>query len=480
MQSIISRLNRTTTVVVVLGLVVLVLSTLGLLLTSLPRAPLGALTAIAAAGAAAWLLVARRRLASALLQREKDELARAREWEDKAYWYEQLLDLVQMPITVTDMDMNWTFINAAVEKLLGKSRREIFGQQCNHWGAGICKTQNCGIQRLRKGLNQTIFTQWGMDFLVDTNYLKNLDGEKVGHVEIVTDISTKVQVRGQVREAVESIVSSSGQIEKATHSLADGASTQAANFEQIASTMDNINAQTKVNVESATQAREIATSSMRQAEEGNGKMTQVVSAMREINESSEKIQEIVRTIQDIADQTNLLALNAAIEAARAGDAGRGFAVVADEVSHLSGKSLESVKKTTTIVEEIVKSIAAVSRMVDETAHQLGSILSGTKTVSEISSRTADLNQQQAGAIAQVRQSLDHANVITQETAANSEETSATISNLSRQIADLSTVVDRMKLDNNDQQNAKLEALLAEVKRNDAQAAPRAPRLAAAR
>lgn len=68
----------------------------------------------------------------------------------------------------------------------------------------------------------------------------------------------------------------------------------------------------------------------------------------------------------------------------------------------------------------------------------------------------------------MRQSLEHINEITQSTAANSEETSATISSLTQQIGDLSTVVDHMKLDSDDKQNEKLESLLAEVKRTDLQ------------
>ena len=133
---------------------------------------------------------------------------------------------------------------------------------------------------------------------------------------------------------------------------------------------------------------------------------------------------------------------------------------------LANKSLDSVKKTTEIVESITKSIAAASGMLDTTAHQLDQILAGTRTVTEISNHTAELNEEQAAAIEQVRQSLDHINGITQSTATNSEETSATISALSQQIGDLSTVVDHMKLDNDDKQNEKLETLLAEVKRAD--------------
>ena len=365
MQAIVTRLNRTAAVALILGFLLALLGAAGLLAAALPRTPLLVLTGVLSAALVGWLLSARRKLAAELRRKEQDQRAMIKEWGNKAWWYEQLLDRVQNPIAVTDSDMNWTFINAAVEKLLGKTRKEVFGQTCSQWGAGICNTRNCGIQRLRKGFNQTIFTQWGLDFLVDTSYLHDLDGNRVGQVEIVTDITTKAQVRSQVREAIDAIVTSSNQIEKATESLAGGASAQAASLEEIASTVESLNEQTKANVESAAKAREIATEAMRQAEEGNGRMGQVVGAMRGINESSENIREIVRAIRDIADQTNMLALNAAIEAARAGEAGRGFAVVADEVGHLANKSLESVKKTTGIVESIIKSIGAASGMLDD-------------------------------------------------------------------------------------------------------------------
>jgi methyl-accepting chemotaxis protein len=466
MQALISRLNRSSVVTIVLAFVVVAAAAAGLLIDALPRTTLFGVAGVLSIVLAAWVFMSRNRLIAAARSDVEERSAAEKEWANKAHWYEQLLDLVQMPITVTDRDMNWTFINAAVEKLLGKSRKEIAGSPCSQWGAGICNTPNCGIQRLRKGFNQTIFTQWGMDFLVDTTHLYDLEGNIIGQVEIVTDISTKVQVRGHVREAIESIVTSSTQIERSTESLATGASSQASSLEEIASSMENINEQTKLNVQSAVKARDIAAQSMRQAEEGNEGMAKVVVAMREINKSSENIRDIVHTIQEIADQTNMLSLNAAIEAARAGEAGRGFAVVADEVGSLANKSLDSVKKTTEIVESITKSIAAASGMLDTTAHQLDQILAGTRTVTEISNHTAELNEEQAAAIEQVRQSLDHINGITQSTATNSEETSATISALSQQIGDLSTVVDHMKLDNDDKQNEKLETLLAEVKRAD--------------
>ncbi len=113
--------------------------------------------------------------------------------KDKYHWYESVLDSIPFPISVTDIDMNWTFINKPVEDMLGIKRIEVLGKQCENWNAKICKTANCGIARLRSGELQTQFEQLGMDFQVDTAYIKDRKGRNVGHIEVVQDISAKVK-----------------------------------------------------------------------------------------------------------------------------------------------------------------------------------------------------------------------------------------------------------------------------------------------
>ena len=108
---------------------------------------------------------------------------------EKVFWFESLLDSLPYPISVTDMDMNWTFVNTAVEDMLGKKRREVMGMQCANWGSSMCGTHDCNIRQMERGTPSIVFVD-GNDFhQVDTCYINNSRGEKIGHVELVRDIT---------------------------------------------------------------------------------------------------------------------------------------------------------------------------------------------------------------------------------------------------------------------------------------------------
>ena len=116
------------------------------------------------------------------------------DYEEKIFWYAGILDAIPFPLSVTDMDMNWTFINKPVEQFLKVKRADVIGHQCENWNADICRTENCGIARIRKNFSQTFFNQQNSDFQVDVSYLQNLKGERVGHIEVVQDISKHIAV----------------------------------------------------------------------------------------------------------------------------------------------------------------------------------------------------------------------------------------------------------------------------------------------
>ncbi|WP_391089673.1 ATP-binding protein [Vibrio sp. NH-UV-68] len=109
--------------------------------------------------------------------------------ENKYFRYEQILDSLQTPLSVTDIDMNWTYINKPVQDLFHKPRESFIGKPCNNWGAPICKSDKCGVWRLRKGIDETYFSQFDREFRVNTRYIYNRKGDPVGHVEICTDIT---------------------------------------------------------------------------------------------------------------------------------------------------------------------------------------------------------------------------------------------------------------------------------------------------
>jgi methyl-accepting chemotaxis protein len=97
-----------------------------------------------------------------------------------------------------------------------------------------------------------------------------------------------------------------------------------------------------------SQAAEVASHSVVEANTTNEQMTRLTDTVQEIGD-------VVNLIRNIAGQTNLLALNATIEAARAGEAGRGFAVVASEVKSLAVQTAKATEQIAGQIEAVQSS-----------------------------------------------------------------------------------------------------------------------------
>ena len=128
---------------------------------------------------------------------------------------------------------------------------------------------------------------------------------------------------------------------------------------------------------------------------------QVETILEEFKEVFDNVKEETGTIEGITSKTNLLALNASIEAARAGEAGKGFAVVADEIRGLSsgtqesssrimaalghleetsGKMLESIEETVTLIQLCMDKVAHVNKSVTDITNDATSLGENIKVV----------------------------------------------------------------------------------------------------
>ena len=125
-----------------------------------------------------------------------------RKSEELAHWYKSILDATPFPITVTDTDMKWTFVNTAVLNFLGTKLEDMLGEPCSNWGSDICNTEDCGIQCARRGLKSTFFRQNGHSYEVEVETLTDLDGETSGYIEILHDITAILDTSEKLEEAL--------------------------------------------------------------------------------------------------------------------------------------------------------------------------------------------------------------------------------------------------------------------------------------
>ncbi|WP_461256660.1 response regulator [Treponema sp. R80B11-R83G3] len=106
-----------------------------------------------------------------------------------SHWYKSILNAIPLPISVTDVDAKWTFINSAVEKILNVSHKDVIGKPCSNWNADICNTPNCGIECAKRGEKYTYFSDEESSFEVNVEILKSLDNKTMGYIEVVHDVT---------------------------------------------------------------------------------------------------------------------------------------------------------------------------------------------------------------------------------------------------------------------------------------------------
>jgi methyl-accepting chemotaxis protein len=248
-----------------------------------------------------------------------------------------------------------------------------------------------------------------------------------------------LKLQRQIAAAAESLGAGAGEVLAGARQVANGAaalatssSGQAATLEETSASMAEVTAMIEQNAQHATEAAEFMRDVEHRVTEATDALASMVASMKEIKGSSSQISRIMRTVDEIAFQTNILALNAAVEAARAGEAGLGFAVVADEVRNLAQRSAEASRDTSGLIEQSVQKTQQGAEKLDGVAAAIRAIEGQVVNTKHLIEQVNQASREQAMSVAQIGESIQHMETITQEAAAIAQENAAASEQMSAQ------------------------------------------------
>ena len=276
-----------------------------------------------------------------------------------------------------------------------------------------------------------------------------------------------------IREGVNVLAASAGEILASTSQIASGAAETATAVNETTVTVEEVKQTTQIASQKSRSVADSAQRSLQVSQQGRKSVEDAVQGMNRIREQMETmaecivglseqgqtIGEIIATVNDLTEQSNILAVNAAIEAAKAGEHGKGFAVVAHEVRSLAEQSRQATSQVRTILNDIqkatnaavmateqgIKAVEAGEKQSVEAGEAIRVLSDSITESANASAQIAASSQQQMVGMDQVALAMENIKDASTMSVGSSQQAEQSAQNLHELGQKLKQLVDRFKV-----------------------------------